>query len=111
MFDNVQQKVKKVLRKVLTTWFDYVKLFASRKEDEMSIKETGPCEVMKYSRLRGRIVEKYGTQDKFGEILGISNTSLSKKMTGKSGFSQSDILKWCALLDIDLNDIGAYFYT
>lgn len=68
-------------------------------------------EELHYKKLRGRIIEKYGTQEKFGEEIGISKTSLSKKMTGKSGFSQKDIIRWCELLDIDLKNVGEFFYA
>ena len=64
-----------------------------------------------YQKLRGRIIEKYGTQERFCEELGISQTSMSKKMTGKTGFSQKDIINWCELLDIDLKEVGSYFYA
>ena len=32
-----------------------------------------------YNKLRGRIIEMYGTQGKFAEKLGISKNSVSKK--------------------------------
>lgn len=66
--------------------------------------------IERYAALRGRIVEKYGTQQEFCEALGMSQTSVSKKMTGQTGFSQQDIEKWCELLDINLGDIGRFFY-
>lgn len=65
----------------------------------------------KYAKLRGRIVEKFGTMDAFATELGISKTQLSKKMNGRAGFSQSDIIKSSQLLDIDLNDVGSFFYA
>lgn len=64
-----------------------------------------------YAKLRGRIVEKFGTQEKFAEALGISNTTMSLKMTGKRAFSQRDIIKWCELLDIDKLEAGSYFFS
>lgn len=64
-----------------------------------------------YDKLRGRIVEKYGTQENFAEILGVSTNSLSKKMTGKTGFSQKDIVLWSNLLDIDKTEYSEYFFT
>lgn len=64
-----------------------------------------------YNKLRGRIVEKYGTQEKFATALGISKQSLSFKMTGKVGFSQADIIKWCELLDISTDRISDYFFA
>ena len=66
--------------------------------------------IERYAALRGRIVEKYGTQQDFCEALGVSQTSVSKKMSGKAGFSQKDIKLWCKLLDINLGDVGRFFY-
>ena len=65
----------------------------------------------RYNKLRGRIVEKYGTHEKFSKALGISKNSLSLKINGKTGFSQADIIKWCELLDIDVSEIGIYFFN
>ena len=65
----------------------------------------------KYRKLRGKIVEKYGSQEKFSEVLGISKNSLSLKLNGKTGFSQADIIKWSGLLDIDVPEYGEYFFT
>ena len=45
----------------------------------------------KYDRLRGRIIERYGSQEKFAEIIGISSNSMSKKMNGKTGFKMYPI--------------------
>ena len=78
---------------------------------ELSVIKAAQPEGVKYPKLRGRIVEKYGSQEAFAREVGLSTTSMSKKMTGKVGISQSDILKWCPLLDIEVNDIGAYFYA
>lgn len=64
-----------------------------------------------YNKLRGRIVEKYGTQNKFAEALGISSNSLSKKMNCDTQFSQSDVELWCKLLDIPRDEIPSFFYT
>ena len=60
---------------------------------------------MARNKLKGRIVEKYLTQEKFAEVIGISSNSMSKKMNGKIGFSQKDIVKWSELLDIDKSKI------
>lgn len=64
-----------------------------------------------YNALRGRIVEKFGTQVRFAERLGISATALSAKMNCKTEFSQEDIEKWRSLLGIEKADIGHYFFT
>ena len=64
-----------------------------------------------YNQLRGRIIAKYGSQNRFAEVLGLSKNSVSKKMSGTSGFSQKDIETWAELLDIDPADYGEYFFT
>lgn len=66
---------------------------------------------LKYAKLRGRIIEKYGTLSNFADQLGVSITIVSRKMHSKVGFSKADILKWCELLDISLEEIGSYFFA
>ena len=65
----------------------------------------------KYNKLRGRIIEKYGTQEKFAEAIGLSTNSMSKKMTGKSGFSQEDIESCSEKLEIAQAEYGEYFFA
>lgn len=65
----------------------------------------------KYGKLRGRIIEKYGCLTEFSKKIGISMTSLSKKMTGKVGFSQNDITEWSEVLGIDKSEYGDYFFN
>ena len=64
----------------------------------------------KYSKLRGRIVEKYGTQGRFAKAVGQSEISISRKMTGQTEFSKEDMKKWCNLLDIEYSEVGEYFF-
>ena len=64
-----------------------------------------------YNKLRGRIIEKYKTQERFAKSLGISKNSLSLKMNGKTSFSQEDVKKWCGMLDIKTEEIGEYFFA
>ena len=64
-----------------------------------------------YSKLLGRIIEKYGSQAKFSGAMGLSERSLSLKLNSKVGFKQSEIAKACKLLDIAEYDIPEYFFT
>lgn len=64
-----------------------------------------------YKKLRGKIIEKFGTQEKFAKEIGISETALSKKMQCKTGISQSDICLWSRLLEILPKEYGEYFFT
>lgn len=64
-----------------------------------------------YDKLRGRIVEVFGSQGKFAEFLDVSETTVSKKMTGKVQFDQEDIAVWCDALNIPIEEAGRYFFA
>ena len=44
-----------------------------------------------YSKLRGKIKEVFGTQDKFAKALGISGATLSLKLNNISEFTQQEM--------------------
>ena len=58
-----------------------------------------------YSKLRGRIKEVCGTQDKFAELAGIGRVSLSKRLNNQLDFEQDEIFKTCDILNIDHSEI------
>ena len=64
-----------------------------------------------YRKLRGRITEICGSQRALAEKIGLSETAVTMKMTGRSGFSQDDILQWAEVLQIKPEEYGAYFFT
>ncbi len=64
-----------------------------------------------YNKLKGKIKEVFGTQDKYAEALGISSTALINKLTGKSYFNQPQIEVSIKVLNIDILDIDAYFFA
>ena len=66
--------------------------------------------MFEYRRLKGRIIEVFGTQGKFAEHLGISNVTVSNKLRGITQFSQEDMIQWCNALGIDYGDIGQFFF-
>ncbi|MBQ7075647.1 MAG: DUF739 family protein [Clostridia bacterium] len=61
-----------------------------------------------YSRLSGKIKEIFGTQDNFASALGISATSLSKKLNGVTDFTQKEMVRSCELLGI--SNVEEYFF-
>lgn len=65
-----------------------------------------------YSKLIGRIVEKFGTRKAFAEAVGISENSMSQKLSHKMTITTDDIKLWCQphLLDIPCEQIGVYFF-
>ncbi|MHA9740234.1 DUF739 family protein [Robinsoniella peoriensis] len=64
-----------------------------------------------YNKLKGRIKEFYGTQNCFAKELGIGRVSLSKRLTGKIDFSQSEISRAAQLLKLPSADITEYFFN
>lgn len=64
-----------------------------------------------YNKLKGRIVEVFGSQGAFAAKLGISEVSVSRKLNCKTEFSQTDIEEWSKLLSIQLADYGDYFFA
>ena len=63
-----------------------------------------------YSKLRGKIREKYGTQGLFADELGISAATLSDKLNEKSDFSHGEITLACDRLGIPYERINEYFF-
>lgn len=63
-----------------------------------------------YSKLRGRIVEKYSSQIEFAKALGWSERTLSLKMNGKVAWKQTDICSAIDLLELSKDDIQDYFF-
>ena len=64
-----------------------------------------------YNKLKGRIVECFGTRTAFAAAIGITNETLSRKLNGRSHFSNDEITKMCDLLKIDYNRIPVYFFA
>lgn len=64
-----------------------------------------------YNKLRGKIVEKFGTQGAFAKALGVSERTLSLKINGKIYFAQDEISKSCELLGIPDDNVQDYFFT
>lgn len=64
-----------------------------------------------YSKLRGKIKEKYATQNAFAKQLGISCVSLSAKLNNRVQFTQLEMEKCCELLGISREFIPIFFYS
>lgn len=64
-----------------------------------------------YSKLKGRIIELYGSQENFAKVLGLTSISVSRKLKCRTEFSQSDIEKWAELLNIKREEYLDFFYT
>ena len=61
-----------------------------------------------YSKLKGLIVEKYGTISNFADNSGIKLNTLSLKLNNKNTFNQEEMLIICRLLSIE--NVKEYFF-
>lgn len=66
-----------------------------------------------YRKLRGRIIEKFGSVKAFAEAYGLSSVTMSNKLNGKVAISMDDIVKMSApeMLDIQPSEYHTYFFT
>lgn len=65
---------------------------------------------MSYSKLRGRIREKFGTQASFAPEMSMSEATLSSKLTGRTEWTRDEIERACRLLAIPLEEAHLYFF-
>lgn len=77
----------------------------------MGIKERNDKMLFNYSKLKGKIREKFITQSAFAKELGISSVSLSAKLNNRVEFSQTEMDKSCELLEVPKDFIPIFFYT
>lgn len=64
-----------------------------------------------YSKLKGKIIENYCTQSLFAKKMGWSTQTMTKKISNKVEWKQSEISKAIELLNLQENDICTYFFT
>lgn len=64
-----------------------------------------------YSKLRGKIIEKFGNQTEFAKQMGWSDRTLSLKLNNKVYWKQPEILAAVGFLELKDTDIQDYFFT
>lgn len=67
--------------------------------------------VYDYSKLRGRIKEKCGTQSVFANMIGLSVVSISNKLNNNVEWGQEEIENALEALEILPDEIHSYFFT
>lgn len=63
-----------------------------------------------YSLLRGKIKSELKTEKMFGVKMGMSSTTVTKKLNSERYFTTDEILKACDVLSISLDKIPLYFF-
>lgn len=66
---------------------------------------------MSYPKLRGKIREVYGINEKFANAMGMDLSSLSAKLNNKSPWKREEIEKACELLDVRIEEVHLYFFS
>ncbi len=66
---------------------------------------------MNANKIRGRIVEMFGTQRNFAKAIGKSEQTVNKKLNNASQFSLDDIAEWSNALGITQEEVGSYFFA
>lgn len=66
--------------------------------------------VTDYSKLRGRIIERFGKYARFAEHINVSAGSVSLKLNGNIQFSKADMELWGQALDIPRSEYCDYFF-
>ena len=66
-----------------------------------------------FSKLRGRIVEKFGTCAAFSAAVGIPESALSARLNNKVSIDAEEMMLWSQpdMLDIPLEKVYIYFLT
>lgn len=64
-----------------------------------------------YSKLRGLVRTKLGTEGALAERIGRTKTYMSHVFSGKSMLTQKDIWAISEVLGISAEEIGIYFFT
>ena len=65
---------------------------------------------MNRNKLRGRIIEKFETQEQFAQAIGMTPGTLSRKLKSTSSMKREEIARWCELLEIKPEDMYLYFF-
>ena len=65
---------------------------------------------MSYAKLRGIILEKFGTQSAFAEAMGKDKATINAKLNNKRQWTAEEIAKACELLEIPLSEAHEYFF-
>lgn len=66
---------------------------------------------MKYNKLNGLIHEKLGSQKELAKKMGVAQSYVSKRLTGKVEMSLNDVSIISEILEINLNLIHVYFFN
>ena len=62
-------------------------------------------------KLKGKIIEQYGSIERFTRVVSCSSDKVYKYFQGNGVLRQTDIDEWAKALEIDPEEIPIYFFT
>ncbi|MEF9966883.1 MAG: DUF739 family protein [Longicatena sp.] len=66
--------------------------------------------IFDYSNLRGAIKSKGYIETAFAKEIDLSAVTLSSKLNGKTGFTESEMCRIMDVLGIDYSEVARYFF-
>lgn len=67
--------------------------------------------VFNYDKLRQKIKERLGTQDRFAKEIGLGRVSVSQSLNNQREFSAGEMFKSAQVLGFSIAEIPVYFFT
>ena len=64
-----------------------------------------------YTKLRSRIKEVFGTQDRYAKALGLGRVSVSQSLNNQREFSAGEMLRTAQVLHFSVSEIPDYFFS
>ena len=64
-----------------------------------------------FSKLRGRIIEQYGSCAAFSDVAGFKPGALSMRLNSQTPWKGHEILVVCKMLNIPAEEVSLYFFT
>lgn len=64
-----------------------------------------------YANLIDRVYQRFTSITAFAAAMGITKSTMSYKLTGKTEWSRTDIIRACEVLDIPLTKVYYYFFS
>ncbi len=62
---------------------------------------TFPYAKYDHSKLHGKIIEKFGSIDRFADVFGVSGNAVRNLLKGRTDWSRRNIDRACELLDVN----------
>lgn len=108
--NEIKVKINSENRKKPLTMDSYCCIIITSSENRTKKKKGAVNLAFDYSKLRGKIREVFGTQDKFAKALGISGATLSLKLNNVSEFTQQEMAESMRLLHEPACSVDKYFF-